>query len=110
MKTSLAVLAGLLLAVGTNASARELPNYDALNDVKTTRTVANPISAARPFAKVSTIAHSEDRLGLPTFVWGAHDVNGKQPWVVGDLGDLKPQQAARRYLLEISDVFLVLNE
>ena len=99
-------IAPLLLALAANA-AHALPAYNAALDVPADRALRPREGFERPFARVVTPAHVDSRRGVPSFTWAARDNRGEQPWVAGgeELRSVRPEQAARRYLYELSELY-----
>lgn len=81
-------------------------NFDALLASNASRELPSPL---RPFARRVTVAHDEPRLGVPTFVWGVQADPESSP-LLRNLDGLRPDQAARRYLLELAELYRLREE
>ncbi|MEN9799537.1 MAG: hypothetical protein RL653_3234 [Pseudomonadota bacterium] len=99
-------LSSFVLALAAPA-ALALPAYNAQLESPADRGLPAAESLARPFARVVTAAHVDARRGVPTFLFAARDARGEQPWVAGsgELRNVRPEQAARRYLFELSELY-----
>ncbi|MHB8872274.1 MAG: M36 family metallopeptidase, partial [Myxococcaceae bacterium] len=91
-----------VLAVAPLAQAAPVPSgVDAFLESPEQRAVPQP---SRLLAKLATVAHVEPRLGVPTFVWGARPGPATSARL-GSLEGLSPEQAARRHLFELSELY-----
>lgn len=90
-----------LLLAGHPAQARELANLDAFGD--SDRAVGLPAVSAAVRARVDAgrVAHTEKRLGVPTFFWAPRPTGASSPRSLG----LTPEQAARRHLADYAELY-----
>ncbi len=102
MKTSAAPFVAAVF-LSSISFARDLPNYDAFLEDGSNRPVRESFSNPRTERLVESghIAHVEQRLGVPTFFWAAHDSTAPDLRAMG----VRPIQAARRYLFDYAELY-----
>ncbi len=100
------VLIGAVAAalVASSVMARDLPDYDAAaHSGSTARAPFTPGDADRAKIKPGTTVRTDERLGVPTFLWAApRAAHGP---LAPSLAGLPPEQAARRHLAEYASVY-----
>ncbi len=87
------------------ALARNLPNYDAAGlPKKAHRASFSPSERDRAKIRPGTEVQTDERLGLPTFLWTARrEAGAGHP--LSSLAGLRPEDAARRHLAEYASLY-----
>src|SRR5262245_61109959 len=105
MKRSLRSLTGIVaLLMTTNASAKDLPNYNAYDDQKPVAPVLAP--SARTLANGVATSMDEQR-GVPSFLWAGITPSGQAPLQIALASH---EQAARLHLKKAETVYGVSDK
>ena len=103
IRTQLGAAVLLCAAAASAATPRGLPNYDAVGDSSTAPRRSQPVTAlASPLVRQTAVAHSEPRLGLPTFLWAAPQTDLARKAAVRRM---TPEAAARMHLSDFAPLY-----
>ncbi|WP_326491762.1 myxosortase-dependent M36 family metallopeptidase [Myxococcus stipitatus] len=94
MRKLVAKLSGLALVLsGTGATARTLPNYDAILDVKPAARQRADFTPVNGDASIN-VAHRDEATGAPRFLWALPEKGGAKSSLSAGFASMAPEKAA----------------